>query len=194
MTPHPTDPDSPTASETPQDPELVVLLDAERRPRGTALKSEVHTLDTPLHWAFSCWVQDDDGRVLLTRRALSKRTWPGVWTNSFCGHPGPGEATGEAIRRRGRRELGMEVAQLQEVLPDFAYRARDASGIVENEVCPVWIARADSVPDPAPDEVMDIAWIEPARLVAAVEAAPQLVSPWLVEELAEPRLRAALGL
>ena len=94
---------------TPRRPEQVVLLDTARLPIGTALKSEVHTADTPLHLAFSCWVLDDDGRVLLTRRALSKRTWPGVWTNSFCGHPGPGEPFARAIERRAREELGCEV-------------------------------------------------------------------------------------
>lgn len=181
------------AQESETDAERVVLLDDRHRQIGTALKSEVHTTDTALHYAFSCWVLDDDGRVLLTRRALGKRTWPGVWTNSFCGHPGPGEETAEAVARRARRELGIEVTGLVEVLPEFAYRAVDASGIVENEFCPVFTARIASEPQPRDDEVMDLAWLEPAALLAAAEAAPQLLSPWLAQELADPRLRAALG-
>ncbi len=174
-------------------PEHVVLLDEDRTPIGSELKSAVHHERTPLHLAFSCWVLDDDGRTLLTRRALGKRTWPGVWTNAFCGHPGPGEEMSRAVRRRADQELGLELAELQEVVPDFAYRAADASGVVENEFCPVWTARAVSRPAPRPDEVMDLAWVRPADLVRAAEAVPQLLSPWLVEELAQPRLRTALG-
>lgn len=161
----------------------VVLLDEGGRPVGTAPRATVHTTDTPLHLAFSCHLTDDEGRVLLTRRALSKRTWPGVWTNSFCGHPRPGEDVSDAVRRHARSELGLEVTGITPLLPDFRYRAVDAAGTVENEVCPVFTARASQTPAPDPDEVMELVWVTPEQLRAAASAAPWALSPWLREQL-----------
>jgi len=146
---------------------------------GTADKLGVHTSETPLHLAFSCHLFRDSGEVLVTRRAGSKLTWPGVWTNSFCGHPAPGEAVEDAIVRRAQQELGVGVGDIQSVLPDFRYRAVDASGIVENEICPVFRAVVDGDLQPAPSEVSEYAWVEPAKLATAVAAAPFAFSPWI---------------
>lgn len=172
------------------DEDHVVLLDAEGAPCGLAPRATVHSAHTPLHLAFSCHVVDAGGRVLLTRRALGKRTWPGVWTNSFCGHPRQGESFPEAIARHARDELGMRVGAPREVLPEFRYRAVDASGVVENEVCPVFVALAQSDPVPNPDEVMDLRWVEPADLAALVDLAPWTLSPWAVAQV--PQLGDAL--
>lgn len=160
--------------------EEVVLLDEDDQPIGTAPKSNVHGADTAKHLAFSCHVFDGEGRLLVTRRALAKQAWPGVWTNSFCGHPAPAEPLVHAIRRRGEFELGLQLTDLQPVLPTFHYRATDASGIVEHELCPVYTARTDSVTQPHPSEVVEFAWVEPAALAAAVRSAPWAFSPWLV--------------
>nr|VDG63106.1 NUDIX hydrolase [Streptococcus thermophilus] len=184
--------------------EQVVLCDDEGRPTGTADKFDVHTADTPLHLAFSAWLFDDSGRLLISRRALGKKTWPGVWTNSFCGHPAPGEATEAAVVRRAQQELGLPasaLADLRCVLPDFRYRAVDSSGIVEHEICPVYVVRlasgaetggAEAPLEPNPGEVDMAVWVNPADLITAVEAMPAVFSPWLVEELARPELRAVL--
>lgn len=163
----------------------MVLVDETGAAIGTAEKITVHTSDTPLHRAFSCHVFSSAGRVLVTRRALGKLTWPGVWTNSFCGHPGPDEQVEAAIRRRAQRELGLAIGDLEVVLPDFRYRAVDASGIVENELCPVFRATVEVDPVPAADEVAEWAWIHPDDLREAVEAAPFAFSPWLVLQLGE---------
>jgi isopentenyl-diphosphate delta-isomerase len=121
--------------------------------------------------------------VLVTRRSLQKLTWPGVWTNSFCGHPGPGEPVEDAIARRAERELGLTLSDVELVAPDFRYRATDACGIVENELCPVYRAVAASALDPRPDEVEEYAWLEPNALRTAVLAAPFAFSPWLALQL-----------
>ena len=154
---------------------------------GTADKLAVHSTETALHLAFSCHVYNADGNVLVTRRALGKLTWPGVWTNSFCGHPAPGESQADAIARRGLFELGITVSDLEVVLPDFRYRAVDASGIVENEVCPVFRAVTADTVVPNRDEVAEFAWVSPESLHAAAVAAPYAFSPWLgwqLEQLA----------
>jgi isopentenyl-diphosphate delta-isomerase len=166
-------------------PESVVLLSDDRTPIGTADKFTVHTAHTPLHLAFSCHVRNTDGDVLVTRRALSKKTWPGVWTNTFCGHPGPDESFEDAIGRRASRELGITVRDVEVVLPEFRYRAVDASGIVENEVCPVFRAVTDDTPAPADDEVAEWAWVSEDSLRQAVAGAPFAWSPWLGWQLAE---------
>jgi isopentenyl-diphosphate delta-isomerase type 1 len=164
----------------PSRPEEVVLLGADRLPSGSALKSEVHDTDTPLHLAFSVYVTDGNGAVLLTRRALDKRTWPGVWTNTCCGHPQPGESLTDAVRRRLVDELDLEVGALSCVLPDFAYRATDASGVVENEVCPVFVAttHAGSRVLANASEVMEWKWVAWSSLGQAVDATPFAFSPW----------------
>lgn len=179
------------------DVELVVLASEDGTRVGTAPKATVHTADTPLHFAFSCYLRDDEGRLLVTRRALSKTTWPGVWTNSFCGHPGPSENSEDAVARRSVEELGLAAGALGGicvVLPDFRYRAVDSGGVVENELCPVFTARLRSGerPDPRPEEIDSLTWVDAGSLIDAVDAAPFAFSPWMVAQLADARLRDAL--
>lgn len=179
--------------------ETVVLLDADGRPCGTAPKATVHGPDTPLHLAFSLHLRAPDGRILLTRRALTKRTWPGVWTNAVCGHPGPGEDPQAAILRRCAQELGLDPALVglpRLLAPAFRYRAVDASGVVENEVCPVHVAAyhgdVERLPAADPAEVMDVAWARWEDVARTARTLPFLLSPWLVAHLDEPALDAAL--
>jgi isopentenyl-diphosphate Delta-isomerase len=163
--------------------EMVVLLDDHGQPCGSAPKAEVHHSDTPLHLAFSCWVVDERGRTLLTRRAAAKRTWPGAWTNSFCGHPAPGERVEDAVHRRALHELGTRLRDLVTVLPDFRYRAVMDDGTVENEICPVYVAELSMPAEPNPAEVSDLLWVPYAELPAAVGARPSSYSPWMREQL-----------
>ena len=158
-------------------PELVVLVDDVGRPIGTAEKATVHGAVTPRHLAFSLYGFDVAGRLLVTRRARDKATFPGVVTNTCCGHPAPGEDPADAVRRRVRHELGLDVTDLRLVLPDFSYRA-SAGGIEEHELCPVFVGTLVGEPAPRPDEVDSCAWWAwPDFVVAAADPASE-VSPW----------------
>lgn len=174
-----------TTADPPDAPEMVVLLADDGSPVGVAPKASVHHQDTPLHLAFSCYVFDPAGRLLVTRRALHKPTWPGVWTNSCCGHPAPGEDLADAVRRRVRQELGGELSEVRVVLPSFRYRAVMDNGVVENELCPVYVARCDDpaalAPDPA--EVDDYRWDAWTDFRAAVLGGRRAVSPWCVQQV-----------
>ena len=171
-----------------------MLLGPEGAPIGTEPKATVHrgaaAGGTPLHLAFSCHVYGPDGRFLLTRRALGKKAFPGVWTNGFCGHPAPGESPAEAVERRAPQELGVEVRDVAPLLPDFRYRAVDASGVEEHEVCPVFRARIDGDPAPSRDEVAEWCWVTAEELRAALAAVPRAFSPWLVEQAGQGALEA----
>lgn len=161
----------------------VVLLDGRGRPSGTERKAEVHDRHTPLHLAFSCHIVQRDGSVLLTRRALHKPTWPGVWTNGCCGHPQLGETLREAVTRRLAEELGASPAAMVVALPDFTYRAEMGDGTVEHELCPVVVALVDLVGLPDPAEVADHVWTSWPDLVARAQRAPATLSPWCVEQI-----------
>ena len=168
----------------------VVLLDPSGSPIGQAPKSTVHHDDTPLHLAFSCYVIDPAGRVLVTTRAASKPSFPGVVTNTVCGHPRPGEDLAEAVRRRASSELGVDVHGLRLVLPDFRYRAQ-MNGLVEHELCPVFVgfaADASLAPDPA--EVDAAEWVPWRQFSAEVLEGRRTVSPWCAEQVP---LLAGLG-
>ena len=169
--------------------EAVVLVDRQGRAIGSLPKSAAHHDATPLHLGFSCYIVDGSGQLLVTTRATHKPSFPGVVTNSVCGHPLPGESAVEAVRRRTRQELGMELADVRPVLPDFRYRAA-MGGVVEHEVCPVYVARtAGGPPQPDPAEVGSAQW-EPWETFAAEVVRGREVSPWCAEQVP---LLVALG-
>jgi isopentenyl-diphosphate Delta-isomerase len=166
--------------------ELIVLVDETGRAIGSAEKSSSHHAQTPLHLAFSCYVFDDDGAFLMTRRSLLKKIWPGVWTNSVCGHPGVGESMVDAIHRRLDYELGMLGGDIQIVLPSHSYQAPPFHGIVEHEFCPVFVARAASAPQPNSLEVGACAWVDWEYFVFAAEAdSDDSYSWWCKNQLRE---------
>ena len=172
--------------------EHVILVNDQGMVIGTQEKYAAHTSHTPLHLAFSSWLFNAKGECLITRRALSKKAWPGVWTNSVCGHPQSGEAIDQAIVRRCRYEVGAEITGITPVAAEFRYCETDPSGIVENEICPVFAARITNGLTINSDEVMAYEWVDLDALFQALDATPWAFSPWMVMEAttAREKLRA----
>ena len=162
--------------------EKIVLLDEDGHRIGTAPKLASHHTNTPLHLAFSCYIFDERGRFLVTQRALSKKVWPGVWTNSVCGHPAPGESFETAIARRARDELGMKVKDIQKILPDYRYKTPPYNGIIENEICPVFAAHAASDVTPNPEEVEAYKWLPWEEYATLLHEKPADYSYWAKDQ------------
>jgi len=166
--------------------EEIVLLDRAGSPIGSAPKLASHHSDTPLHLGFSCYVFNSDGQFLLTQRAKTKRVWPGVWTNSVCGHPAPGESVEDAIRRRLKYELGIqEVKKLELILQDYRYKTPPFKGIVENEVCPVYAAVFDGEPVPNPEEVESYKWLSWDKVMGGITQDSTKYSYWFKDQVAQ---------
>ncbi|GGS80387.1 isopentenyl-diphosphate Delta-isomerase [Nonomuraea spiralis] len=160
-----------------------MLVDREGHALGTAPKRSVHGRETPLHLAFSSYVFDPEGRVLLTRRADHKITWPGVWTNSCCGHPLPGEPLDRAVIRRLSYELGLDAGRADLMLPGFSYRAVMGNGIVEHELCPVYRVTVDTPAAPNPEEVGEVRWMPWKEFADGVQSGLLAISPWCREQV-----------
>ena len=158
--------------------EWVVLCDPDGSATGRAPKPTVHHRDTPLHLAFSCYVFDPMGRVLVTRRARDKQTFPGVRTNSCCGHPSPGEGMRVAVLRRLGQELGIVPTELDLILPAFRYRATAVDGTVENELCPVYRAMTTDAQVTVNPAEVDEAWWVPWAVFAVEDDRVDPLSLW----------------
>lgn len=170
--------------------EFVVLVDDNNNEIGTALKDTVHTNNTPLHRGFSLFLFNSKNELLLTKRSSKKKTFPGVWTNTVCGHPAPGESAVEAALRRLEQELGLKRSHfvkkqgetlIREVAP-YRYRFADKNGIVENEICPILVAYSDADPKPDPEEVEEWKWMKWEEFMIEINNNPDGYSPWSREE------------
>ncbi|MFQ3550193.1 MAG: isopentenyl-diphosphate Delta-isomerase [Armatimonadota bacterium] len=160
--------------------ECVVLVDDNNKVLGTELKSKVHTADTKLHRAFSIFIFNDKGELLLQQRSKYKKTWALQWSNSCCGHPMLGESIENAAKRRAFDELGVELKNIKVILPNFRYKAQK-DGIVENEICPVLVGFINNNPAPNPIEVEDIQWMNWQDFMQLIEK-DGFLSPWCIEE------------
>jgi isopentenyl-diphosphate delta-isomerase len=164
-------------------PELVVLVDEDNKEVGTMLKSEVHQAQTHLHRAFSSFIfRVSDGKLLLQQRSSAKKTWPLMWSNSCCGHPGVSETVVDAAKRRLEAELGLSLLYLEEVLP-YRY-CFSHLGVMENEICPIVVGFVDAEPVLNYDEVEAVRWVDWESFIDETKHYPKRYSEWCVEETA----------
>lgn len=165
-------------TKTNKDNELIVLVDNKGNVLKYAPKLASHNSDTQLHLAFSLYVFNDKGQFLATQRAHAKKVWPGVWTNSCCGHLSPNETAEEALARRAQYELGLKVKDLSLILPDYRYKTPPFNGIIENEICPVYFAVLDSDIEINPDEVEAYKWFDWTEYVNELEKDDKDIWSW----------------
>lgn len=168
--------------------ELIVFVDEQGKATGeTGPKIASHHAHTKLHRAFSCYVFNSQGELLITQRAASKKIWPNVWTNSVCGHPAPGESYEDAIARRLAYELGLPpVKNLVNVVSEYIYKTPPYNGIVEHEFCPIYAGVLDEDPAPNHHEVADFKWVSWQWLLKEVENDPHdpgVYSYWMKDQL-----------
>lgn len=165
--------------------EQIIFVDESGVPTGeVGPKLESHMAETKLHLAFSCYIlRRSDNKFLVTQRALSKKVWPGVWTNSVCGHPMPGEKMEDAIRRRAKYEIGIEnLEDIKVVLPKYRYTTPPYNGIIENEFCPVFVAYTSDEPKPNPEEVESYRWLPWHAYVNMLANEPDKMSYWAKDQ------------
>lgn len=156
--------------------ERLILVDAHDRELGFKDKMETH-IEGVLHRAFSVFVFDNKQRLLLQRRARTKYHSGGLWSNTACGHPRPGETTIKAAQRRLREEMGFN-CELRPAF-QFLYRAELDGALVEHEYDHVFVGTYEGAPAPDPAEVEDWRWINVEELWRDLRAAPQRYSYWL---------------
>jgi isopentenyl-diphosphate Delta-isomerase len=160
---------------SPATEEQLILVDERNRATGIAGKTAIHRAGL-LHRAFSIFIVDDRGRIVVQQRSAKKYHSGGLWANSCCGHPRPGERTVFAARRRLDEELGLSSALS---FGFFArYQAELGNGMHENEFVYVYFGRLHSQPRPDPDEIADIAHLSVDDISARIAREPNAFAFW----------------
>ena len=153
----------------------VIIVDANDSPIGTAPKLEAHRSGLR-HRAISVVIGDRDGRILLHRRAAGKYHSGGLWTNTCCSHPRPGEPAIDAATRRLVEEMGISCPLA--FMFSMNYRAEVSNGLVEDEIVHVFGGRFDGTPSPDPLEVSDWCWKPFGEVEQDVDARPDIYTIW----------------
>jgi isopentenyl-diphosphate Delta-isomerase len=169
--------------------EKVVLVDEQDNPLGVCEKLAAHENGGVLHRAFSIFVFNDQKELLLQRRASQKYHFGGLWTNSCCSHPRPGESASDAAHRRLVEEFGFDTMLTKQF--EFIYRAEDAaSGLTEHELDHVFFGQFNGTPIPNPDEISAWRWASLVTITAELQNIPEQFTPWF--RIAFDRVRSVV--
>ncbi len=157
-------------------PDTLILVDSSDKEIGYEQKEKCHRNPVPLHRAFSIFIFNRNGELLIQKRNSKKKTWGGFWSNTCCSHPRKGEAVLEAAKRRLKEELGF-AADLR-YLFKFEYDAKCDNTWGEHELDHVFVGEYDGKVAPNRDEVEDCRWIDIDELKADMKKRPEKYTPW----------------
>jgi len=160
--------------------ELLILVDSEDQPIGELDKAACHNGEGKLHRAFSLFVLNSKGQILLQKRAKNKRLWGGYWSNSCCSHPRVGESMVDAVVRRSKQELGLAVDA--KFVYKFEYSAKFGEAGSERELCSIYVAQTSDEPVFNTEEISACRWVSPAKLAKALVDNADHYTPWLKME------------
>jgi len=159
----------------------LIIVDENDKEIGYGEKDECHLIPAKLHRAFSIFIFNSKGEMLIHKRSGSKKTWPGYWTNACCSHPRKGESLEEATTRRLREELGFTCPL--KFLFSFYYKADYDSTYGEHEIDHVFMGTYDGDVTPDRNEVEELMFVPTYVLREDVQRAPQKYTPWFKQAL-----------
>jgi isopentenyl-diphosphate delta-isomerase len=166
----------------------VILVDEQDSPLGTMGKMEVHE-KALLHRAFSVFIFNEKGQMLLQQRAAKKYHSPNLWTNACCSHPKPGEVTVDAAQKRLQEEMGFTTALTPAFT--FIYKAPFDNGLTEHEFDHVFIGEYNGLIVPNVEEVKDYCYMSLTEIAAAIQSHPAKYTVWF--KIAFPNVEAHIA-
>lgn len=155
--------------------EQVILVDEADNERGAMEKLEAHRKGE-LHRAFSVFIFNGAGEMLLQKRAATKYHSSGLWTNACCSHPRPGENTLSAAHRRLKEEMGLDAVLIHKT--SFVYKTVFENGLTEHEFDHIYTGITDAQPLPDPGEVAEFAWLQPDVIKQMIKEKPGDFTSW----------------
>lgn len=155
--------------------EELILVNEDDQVIGVGEKFQTHLIGA-LHRAFSVYIFNSAGQLLLQKRSSTKYHSPGLWSNTCCGHPRPGESIREASRRRLAEEMGFDCEATEAF--EFIYHAKLDNGLYEHEYDHVMIGRFDGSPTPNRDEVDEWKWVDLMTIKFDIEKHPEDYTYW----------------